>query len=376
VPAVASGPPPGGSPATDDDRRAPTLAIPPAAYRRHRRNFDRGHHDWIVDNTAATLAQLGDDAGPHRWGPGVLVRLGSVLARRQHLAAARLELTRALDALPDSLARRDLGGGDIHELHLVEVLVTMGEFAEATWRASRLWEPYRHAAIRLGAARALAALHVAGGDLAGAHAWLDEAATRALSQGGDLGLALVHADRATVVAESGRIPEAVTMAAEALVRLGGLRSGAAGTQMLAQAQAAATANAVALAAAQHGDVVAAHQLYAEAVYRATAPDRPVLLAMLDVTRSAILRLNGDVDAITGSQAPVERAVLVLAAAGAEPGRAMAVREQALVAHATGQLASARALAAQSLGLFDRLQMPTESARTRALLDVWDAPEGI
>ncbi len=98
-----------------------------------------------------------------------------------------VELTRALDALAGSLASRDLGTGDIHELQLVEVLMTMGEFAEANDRASALWQPLRHPGIRMAAARALAGVHLAGGDLAGAHAWLDEAAARAAGLGGDLG---------------------------------------------------------------------------------------------------------------------------------------------------------------------------------------------
>jgi hypothetical protein len=349
----------------------PTVTIAPAAYRRHRRKFDRGQHDWIVGNTAATLAQLDGDAGPQRWGPGVLIRFGSVLARRQQLVAARLELTRALSALPGSLASRDLGTGDLHELALVEVLITMGEFAEAHTRATGLWQPHRHPGIRMAAARALAATHLAGGDVAGAHVWLDEAAARAAGLSGDLGLALVHADRATVVAESGRIPESVTMATEALARLDSVRGVGANHQTLPRAQGAATANAVAMAAAHHGDLVSAHVLHSQALQRATIADRPVMAATLDITLSAVLRLTGDMDAISGSHGRVERAAVILAAARAEPARAIAVRELALVSHATGQSTSARALAVQALGLFDRLQMPAESARTRALVAAWE-----
>lgn len=364
-PADAGGPP-------DDARWAPNVAVAPAAYRRHRRHADRGDYHWVVEHTPSTLSQLGDDAGPLRWGPGVLARLGSALARRQQLAAARVELTRALDALAGSLASRDLGTGDIHELQLVEVLMAMGEFAEANDRAAALWQPLRHPGIRMAAARALAGVHLAGGDLAGAHAWLDEAAARAAGLGGDLGLALVHADRATLVADSGRIPEAVAMAAEAMVRLDRASASHPANRALPGAQAVVTANAVAMAAAHHGDVVSAHQLHAEAVRRCTIADRPVTAAMLDVTHSAVLRLSGDLSAISGSQSPAERAALTLATARAEPGRAVAIREQALVAQATGQQASARALAVHALGLFDRLQMTAESARTRALVDLLES----
>jgi len=93
------------------------------------------------------------------------------------------------------------------------------------------------------------------------------------------------------------------------------------------------------------------------------------MALVGITRSAVLRLSGDLNAITGSQAPAEQAAVVLAAARAEPARAMAVREQALVALATGQPSSAQALAVHALGIFDHLQMPAESARTRALVDL-------
>lgn len=347
----------------------PGVTITPSAYRRHRRHADRGDYNWVIGHTPATLSKLGEDAGPQRWGPGVLARLGTALARRQDLVAARMELTRALGALPGSLASRDLGGGDIHELQLVEVLVAMGEFAEANQRATDLWQPERHPGIRMAAARALATVHLAGGDLAGAHAWLDEAAARAAGLGGDLGLALVHADRATVVAESGRIPEAVAMATEAMARLDRARTSSGANKALPAAQAATTANAVAMAAAHHGDVVSAHQLHAEAVRRSTIADRPVAMALLGITRSAVLRISGDLNAITGVQAPAEQAAVVLAAARAEPARAMAVREQALVALATGQPSSAHALAVHALGIFDHLHMPAESARTRALVDL-------
>jgi hypothetical protein len=343
--------------------------VAPAAYRRHRRHAERGHYDWVIGHTSATLSQLGDDAGPQRWGPGVVARLGAALARRQELAAARVELTRALAALPGSLAQRDLGSAEVHELQLVEVLVVMGEFAEANRRAAGLWQAERHPAIRLAAARTHAAVHLAGGDLAGAHAWLDEAASRAAGLGGDLGLALVHADRASVVAESGRIHEAVAMATEALARLDRARTSHPSNQALPAAQAVMTANAVAMAAAHHGDVLSAQLLHAESVRRATIADRPVTAAQLDITASAVLRLTGDLAALGGNHSPAERAAVNLAVAQAEPARAMAVREQALVAHATGQMASAHALAMQALGLFDRLQMPTESARTRALVDL-------
>jgi len=352
-----------------DGRWVPDVVVAPAAYRRHRRRHDQGDYNWVITHTSATLSQLGDDAGPTRWGPGVLARLGAALARRQDLVAARMELTRALGALDGSLATRDLGGGDIYELQLVEVLLALGEFAEASQRASQLWQPERHPTIRMAGARAQAAAHLAGGDIAGAHAWLDEAAARAAGLGGDLGLALVHADRAGVVAESGRIPEAVTMATEALARLDRAQKSATSHRPLPGAQAVVTANAVAMAAAHHGDVVSAHQLHSEAVRRFTIADRPVTGALLNITRSAVLRLSGYLDATSGADAPVEQAALTLAALRAEPGRALAVREQALVAHATGQQASAYALAIQALGLFNHLQMNAESARTEALVEL-------
>ena len=55
------------------------VRIAPAPYRRHRRHYERGDHDWVVINSAATLAELGEQAAPDRWGPGVVARLGAAL---------------------------------------------------------------------------------------------------------------------------------------------------------------------------------------------------------------------------------------------------------------------------------------------------------
>ncbi len=337
----------------------PTLA--PAPYRRHRRHASRGDHVWVTAHTAATLAELGDAAAADRWGPGVLVRLGSALARRQELTAARTELTRALDALDGSLAASDLGGGEVAGLQLVEVLAALGEFGEARRRALALWDSRRHATTRAGAARLLASVHLAGGDLSGAHAWLDEAAARAAALGGDLPLALVHADRAVVVTTDGRVGEGVAMATEALERLSRVTASSR-VAVWADAQASTTACAVALGAALAGDLGAAGTLGAVATERAVTDHRPLDAAWRHVLASALLRLSGEP---VRAAAYADAATLAFGAAGAEPGRAAAVREQALVAMATGRHASAVALARDARAAFTRLGMPLEAGRTDA-----------
>jgi len=347
-------------------------AIAPAPYRRHRRHAERGDHVWVVANTATVLAELGDDAAADRWGPGVLVRLGSALARRQELTAARLELTRALAALPGSLAGRDLGGGEGASLQLVEVLSALGEFGEARQRALGLWEPHHHATTRAGAARLLASLHLAGGDVAGAHAWLDEAAARAAALGGDLPLALVHADRSVVVATDGRTAEGMTMATEAIGRLGRVTTSTR-VAVWADAQASATACAVALEAAYSGDVEGARRLGRIAHDRAVTDHRPIDAAWRQLLASAVLRLDGDpVAAATRADA----AAVTFGAAGAEPGRAAAVREQALVATAAGRQASAVALARDAREAFGRLGMPLAAARTGSFADAWPVDNNV
>ena len=152
------------------------VRIAPAPYRRHRRHYERGDHDWVVINSAATLAELGEQAAPDRWGPGVVARLGAALARRQQYGSARIELERSCAALASSAAAHELGDGEFSQLQLVEVLIAMGRFREARTYAERLLPPGHHLASRTGASRGLAAVHLAGGDSAGAHAWLDEAA--------------------------------------------------------------------------------------------------------------------------------------------------------------------------------------------------------
>lgn len=339
---------------------APPLA--PSPYRRHRRRSRRGDHDWVVAHTATTLAELGDDAAAERWGPGVLVRLGVALAHRQQPVAARMELTRALGALGTSTAATDLGSAEGAQLQLVEVLVTLGAFAEARARALALCQGGSHPSTRAGAARLLATLHLAGGDVSGAHAWLDEAATHARVLGGDLPLALVHADRSVVVAGSGRVDEGVAMATEALARLSG--AGRSATERRwADTQASSTACAVGLSAALANDADAAGYLASAADRLATAGPRPLDAAWRGVLRSAVERLGGNPAAASPL---VDRAATTFRAAGAEPAAAAAVREQALVAGASGRHASASALAGGAAATFHRLGMPLEAARTEAL----------
>jgi hypothetical protein len=347
------------------------VRIAPAPYRRHRRHYERGDHDWVVINSAATLAELGEQAAPDRWGPGVLARLGAALARRQQYGSARIELERSCAALASSAAAHELGDGEFSQLQLVEVLIAMGRFCEARTFAERLLPAGHHLASRTGASRGLAAVHLAGGDSAGAHAWLDEAAARAAGLGGDLGLALVHADRAVVVAAAGRLGEAVTMCTEVLRRLDRAGSGTRSTTM-ALTHASITATTVALHAAHGGDLTSATHLLAEADRRAVLPHRPADEANRDVVRSAVARLR--------SQPPgdlAERAARILGAVGAEPARAVAVREQAMVAAATGRQASAVVLADHAAGAFTNLGMGIERRRTEALvatLGLTDGPE--
>ena len=325
----------------------------PAAYRRHRRQFERGNYRWVVAHSPATLAELAASPDDVTWSPGVVVRLGCALARTEQLAAARIELTRGLGTLRHSPARHDLGAGETAGLVLVEVLMTMGAFAEARARGYGLWLPGHHPAIRAAAARAVAACPVAGGDVGGAHAWLDEAAARAAVLGGDLPLALVHADRAVVVAGDGRTVEAVDMAHEAVARLDRLR-GRSRPGGIGAAAVVASAGAGALAAADAGDVFSAGALLGEARRHHVLADRPVTTATLDVVGAAVARLGGDPAA---AAALLERATPKLAGARAEPARTVAVTEQALAEASLGRSASAVALARAAVGMAQALDIP-------------------
>jgi tetratricopeptide (TPR) repeat protein len=345
------------------------IGVPPAPYRRHRAAWRRGRYDWVATHTAAVLADLGPDAAADRWGPGVVARHGMALARRQHYPAARAELRRALKALPGSMATADLGPGDQVAVALLEVLVVLGDLADATALATRLRQHGHHPATTLAAERTLARLHLAAGDIAGAHRWLDEAASVAQRIGGDVPLALVHADRAVVVAGDDRFLEALAMAPEALDRLAATVGAAA---QLSAEQGAITAAAVALAAADHHPAEAG-RLAERAMTLASAPDRPVTTAFTRLAVIATMRAQGNeshapVDLATGLEAAAQEVVDTLATAGAEPLRALAVREQALAAAAAGHQASAVALAAHAVWAFERLELPVELARSRQLLE--------
>jgi hypothetical protein len=329
----------------------------------------------VIAQSGNVLAELGDDAAAHRWGPGVVARLGMAHARFQQYPAARPELERALAALPGSDAEADLGAGEVVSLHLLEVLVAVGDLGQAMALAGRLYEQASHPAIRTAASRTLARLHLAGGDAVAAHRWLDAAADLAARTGGDLPLALVHAERAVVVAGDSRPHEAVAMAVEAAGRLAAARGPVAG---LARETAALAAAAVALAVCDdHPE--GASRLAQRASSLATVPHRPVTAAIVELSRIAVAHRLRRAPEHPGSDTPgedtsgddlearAEAVVAALSAAGAEPARALAVREQALLAAGNGHQASAVALARHALWAFDQLELPVETARCRGVL---------
>ena len=340
------------------------MATSPGAYRRHRRHFNNGDHGWVLQHSADTMASLGPDASLGRWGPGIIVRYGACLARRQHLVAADLELTTGLTAAPGSLAAGDLSPLSHWVLQLAEVTHQQGHIGRSVHLARQLWDGPYEVVVRTGAARALAAANLHHGDVASAHRWLDQASAVAGSAYGTLYQSLVHADRALVIAADGRMDQAIEMTFEGIERLDAYNN------HLARAQAAVTAAVVSLAAAHHGDLWSARHLHSEAVRHHHLTHRPITDALIDLSWSAVMRLDGQLEA---AEAPAERAARTLATAGAEPARAVAVREQSLVAAARGQWSSAVALADHAAQMFASLAMPLEQARTRSLLDELHRP---
>jgi tetratricopeptide (TPR) repeat protein len=348
--------------------------VAPGPYRHHRAAWRGGRYDWVITRSARVLADLGPEAAADRWGPGVVARLGMALARRQQYPAARAELERAVAALPGSAASADLGNGEQVSVQLLEVLAALGDLAPATVLATQLRQHGRHPATRGSAARTLARLHLAAGNTVTAHRWLDDAAGLAAVGGADLPLALVHADRAVVVASDNRPNEALTMIGEALDRL---QSTSGPPARLATEQGAMTAAAVVLATINTspgpGDelVTRSGELAARAAALAVVPDRPVTAALVDLAAIAtgqVRDARGRTLAGTALEERVQTVVDTFAEAGTEPLRALAVRQQALVASSHGHRASAAALAAHAAWAFERLELPVEASRTRQLLE--------
>lgn len=331
----------------------------PAPYRRHRGAYRRGDHGWLLAHSPGTLEALGPDGALGRWGAGVVLRYGAALARHQHLVAAGDELAAGLGSAPGSLAERDLAPLSQWALMLVEVWLLGGRFDRAGRLADTLWQGQHSAGVRLGAARALAATHRQRGDIAGAHQWLDLAAGSISAGAGSLNRSLVLADRTMVVAADGRSSEAATMAFAVVEHLDSHRN------PLARDHAAVTAATVSLTAAHHGDLWSSGQLLQCAATRHRLSHRPVTQALVDLATSANLRLSGDV---TGAARPAELAARAAGGAGAEPLRAVAIREQALVAAAVGQTRSALAMATHAQTLFSGHAMALEHARTQALIE--------
>lgn len=331
---------------------------PPGLYRRHRAAYRRGDHQWILANSSGTLAALGPDGATDRWGAGVVLRYGAALTRRQHLVAADDELTQGLASAPGSLAERDLAPLSQWALMLVEIGLLRGRFERAAQLADTLWRGPYGAGVRVGAARALAAAHLQCGNITGAHQWLDLAAGAITAGRSGLDRSLVLADRTLVVAADGRTPEATTMALAVVEHLDSHRN------PLARDHSVVTAATVALAAAHHGDLWSSGQLLQCAATRHRLAHRPVTQSLVNLAASANLRLSGD---LAGAARPAELAVRALGGAGAEPLRAVAIREQALVAAADSQPQSALAMATHAESLFGVHNMALEQARTQALI---------
>lgn len=328
---------------------------PPAAYHRVRRAAARLQWDAVIADAPAALGALGGDEAWKAWWPGVVARVGLARSRRQELNAARTELVRALAGLPGSPAAADLAGGDPYRLEYAWVAALVGDLHEASAVSAALANSQGHPSVVAGASQVRAWLHLAAGDPAGAHGWLDAAAGAARTAGDDEALAVIHAQRASVVANAGRTVEASAMAFEALERWERSRPVRLGQPPVVVATVLAQ---VAVAATRGGDSASGRLLVAALAGEPRLVGRPVGAGEVAAADAVVQLAEGDPKRALRT---AEWAAGALGGAGAEVGRVRAVLAQAEAARALGWLGSARLLARHASERFSELELPGEAA---------------
>jgi ATP/maltotriose-dependent transcriptional regulator MalT len=291
----------------------------------------------------------------------VVARVGLARSRRQELTAARTELERALAGLPGSPAAGDLAGGGPYSVEYAWVAALGGDLHEASAVSVALANGQGHPSVVAGASQVRAWLHLAAGDPDGAHGWLDAAAGAARTAGDDEALAVIHAQRASVVAGSGRTVEASAMAFEALERWGRSRPVRLGQPPVLVATALSQ---VAVAATRGGDSASGRLLVAALAGEPRLVGRPVGAGEVAAADAVVQLAEGNPERALRT---AEWAAGVLSGAGAEVGRLRAVRTQAEAARALGWTGSARLLAQHAEERFGALELSNEAEFTKDLM---------
>jgi hypothetical protein len=238
-------------------------------------------------------------------------------ARRRHAA----------DAFPDWC-----------ELLLVHLHLRLGRTAQAEARLAAMAYPDRAPTLRLGAARAQAAVATRQGDHERGHHLLNTAASLAQQLPSRFQAGLVERDRAVLLARQGRLDEGLALGERLLPAL--VRPLAGPHQRWSRHEGATLAVALARLAAHGGDDGSAARFLEAAVGAAGPLHDPVLEGHLHLSRGALRALGNDQ---AGAEEDLSRAAAVFEHTGDRVAIAEVALERARLAHRHGLGRSARPL---------------------------------
>jgi hypothetical protein len=251
---------------------------------------------------------------------------------------------------------------DWFELALLDVDLRLGRYAGVLARVPLLVDPTHGAEIRFAATRAHAAVLGAQGQFEGAHHLLNTAGGLAARIRSRFRLALVEGDRAVLLAQQGRLLEAITASDRVLPSL--IRPPLGEHQQWSTAEGAAVALSVSRAASASGDHLTAERLLLLGTTASAHVGGAYLSANLDLTRGVFWLLERDLDA---AEAALVSATHQFGILGCAPAVARATLEQGRLAHIRGLARSARPLYQHALDDFRRLGQPRDVTETMRLL---------
>lgn len=315
----------------------------PLAYRRFVDHCRNQPAEASIAEARWLAPQLAADPELSGFVPGVILRAGGLLAGQESFVEARQFLREGLEMLPGSASERELAGGAEATITLLGVLLVTGDLTEAWHHAGWLTEPHNTVESRLAGTRAQAAIRAAGGDSEIAFHLVNTAAGLALRCRSRLWSAVVETDRAMVLAGAGRVGEAVHLVDDVLDKLSVRVHGRHG--VVATSQAAAAASAVAIAAANGGDVATARRLAEAALAASVASGRSLARGEADLAVAAAARAGGH---LRGAEQSAFDARQRLSDLGAVPLAAAALRERAAIAWYGGSTEAAVDLATQAV----------------------------
>ncbi len=346
------------------------MALPTAAYRRYRDAYLRGRHDTVLAEGDRLAVALGEDPDQRGWVPAVVLMHGAVLAAEDRFAPACDYLEQGLAMLPGTESERETKRGDSYDLTLVQCQLVLGRYDEALGRLTALEEPDRPVETRLGAIRARAQVAAARGDDEQAH-WLLNAATNlAARMRSRFSMTLVDADRALLLAGSGRLHEGVRLADSVLGPL--IRPGVGTHATWAASEAAALALTLCRLTADRGDLATAERMLLAGAAAADRVQRPFLDAHLDFAISVLWRQKG---AYLQSEPLLGDALGDFVRLGCRPAAAAGHLAAGHLAWARGMHAAAVPLYQQALAEHRDLGHRRDVAEVTHLLRLADAPPG-